>query len=226
MTTILFDLDGTLVETAPDLLAATNAVLDGEGLSHVRRADLNHLVGHGGRAMLGKALAMHGREADDATLDRLVPVFLDAYRASIPGDSAPFPGVREALDRMVRAGHTLAVCTNKFEGLSRALLAALDLSSQFAIIAGPDTFGVRKPDPAHILRTIEGVGGRSDDAVMIGDSYNDVEAARRAGIPSIGVPFGYTDTPIRELGPDAVIEGYDQLDADLVARVVARRGSS
>ena len=220
MTTIVFDLDGTLVDTGDDLLAATNAVMQHEGLEPVGRADLNHLVGHGGRAMIGKALTMHGCDADDGTLDRLVPVFLEHYSNHMPGQSKPFPGLEEALDRLDAAGHIIAVCTNKMEGLSNKLLEALGLRDRFAVVAGPDTFGMRKPDPEHLLRTIAAAKGDRADAVMVGDSFNDVEAARRARVPSIGVPFGYTDTPIDELSPDIVIEHYDELDDALIGRLL------
>ena len=219
MAIIVFDLDGTLVETAPDLLATTNAVLAREGLGPVSRGDLNHLVGHGGRAMLGRALEMRGRNADSDTLDRLVPVFLDIYSDTIPGDSRPFDGALDAMERLASAGHVLAVCTNKYEGLSRRLLEALGMAEAFATIAGPDTFEARKPDPAHLLRTIGAAGGDPRAAVMIGDSFNDIEAARRAGVPSIGVPFGYTDTPIASLSPTKVIDHFDELDDALVAEL-------
>ena len=220
MATIVFDLDGTLIDTGGDLLAATNAVMRHERLDPVERADLNHLVGHGGRAMIGKALAMHGRDADDGTLDRLVPVFLEHYSDNMPGQSKPFSGLIEALDRLDEAGHTFAVCTNKMEGLSNKLLEALGLRERFAVVSGPDTFGMRKPDPEHLLRTIAAANGDRDDAIMVGDSFNDVEAARRARVPSIGVPFGYTDTPINELSPDVVVEHYDELDDALIGRML------
>lgn len=221
MSTIVFDLDGTLIDTAPDLLAATNATLAEDGRTGVTRADLDHLVGRGGRAMLARAFAMRGRELGEADLDAMLPGFLERYRATIPGESAPYPHVVAALDRLAD-GHVLAVCTNKFEGLARALLTALGLADRFRTIAGPDTYGVRKPDPAHVTRTILAAGGTAADAVMVGDSVNDIEAARRAGVPSIGVPYGYTDVAMRELGPDALVEGFDEIDAALIARLLAR----
>ena len=220
MTTLVFDLDGTLVDTAPDLLAAVNATLAADGRDGVSRADLDHLVGRGGRAMLARAFAERGRELSDDKLDAMLPEFLARYRATIPGASRPYPGVVAALERFAEWGHLLAVCTNKYEGLSRSLLDALELSDRFAAICGADTFDVRKPDPGHILRTIEAAGGRADDAVMIGDSINDIEAARRAGVPSIGVPYGYTDTPMVELAPDALVPGFDEIDDALIERLV------
>lgn len=222
MATILFDLDGTLVETGPDLLAATNGVLAENGVEPIAIDHLGHLVGQGGRAMLERAFALRGRPATESELDEHVPRFLDLYERSIPGTSVPFPGCVAALDRLADAGHALAVCTNKPERMSIELLEALGLAERFKAICGPDTFGVRKPDPAHILRTVERAGGERSAAIMVGDSISDVEAARRADVPSIGVPFGYSDRPIAELDPTVVIEHFDELDEALVARLLAR----
>ena len=222
MATIVFDLDGTLVETGPDLLAATNNVLVKEGLKPIELTHLGHLVGQGGRAMLERAFAFRDRPADDDALDGYVKHFLDAYRSSIPGQSAPFPGAINALDRLVEHGHTLAICTNKTEEFAILLLDKLGLSPRFAAICGPDTFDVRKPDPQHLWKTIERAGGAPDASIMIGDSISDIEAARRANVPSVGVTFGYSDKPIEELSPDAVIDHYDQLDEVMVTKLIAR----
>ena len=220
MTTIVLDLDGTLIDTAPDLLAATNAMLRADGREPIVRSDLDHLVGRGGRAMLARAFTMRGRELTEADLDALMPPFLDRYGSDMPGESVPYPGVVDALERLAEAGHTLAVCTNKYEGLARDLLGALGLAGRFAVIVGADTFDVRKPDPSHITRTIEACGGDVADAVMIGDSVNDIEAARRAGVPTIGVPYGYTDVPMAELRPDVLVDGFGEIDEALIERLV------
>ena len=223
MTAILFDLDGTLVETGPDLLAATNGVLAEEGVEPIAIDHLGHLVGQGGRAMLERAFTLRERPPSDDELDRYMPRFLELYEGSIPGTSEPFPGMVSALDRLAAAGHRFAVCTNKPEGMSVKLLEALDLSDRFDAICGPDTFGVRKPDPQHILKTIERMGGNPADAIMVGDSISDVEAARRADVPCVGVPFGYSDRPIRELNPTVVIDSFDDLGNELVRSLIARR---
>ena len=220
MATILFDLDGTLVHTAPDLLDVTNAMLGEAGLEPVPDEAIGHLVGQGGRAMLSRAFAEQGRELGEGELDALVPRFIDLYGRSIPGRSEPFPGVRETLATLRAEGHVCTVCTNKYEGLSRALLAALDLSAHFQVVAGPDTFDARKPDPRHILRTIAAAGGTPDAALMVGDSFNDIEAARRAGVPSVAVTFGYTDIPARELGADHVVDRFGSLTPALVERLI------
>ena len=221
MATIVFDLDGTLIDTAPDLLASTNAMLTADGREPIVRADLDHLVGRGGRAMLARAFAMRGRELGEDELDELIPPFLAHYEADIPGASKPYQGMVECLDRLAAAGHTLAICTNKFEHLARALMRALDLADRFATIAGPDTFDARKPDPAHLLRTIDAAGGDRTAAIMVGDSINDIEAARRANVPSIGVPFGYTDVPMARLSPTVLVETFAEIDGGLVRRLLA-----
>lgn len=226
MTTIVFDLDGTLIDTAPDLLASANAVLAKDGREPIVRADLDHLVGRGGRAMLARAFGMRGRELSEADLDEMMPEFLDRYRSTMPGDSVPYPGVIDALDRLAAEGHVLAVCTNKLETLARPLLEALGLAERFAVITGAETFDVRKPDPAHVTRTVEAAGGSVGDAVMVGDSVNDIEAARRAGVPSIGVPYGYTDVPMVDLAPDALVESFAEIDDALIARLVTTRAAA
>ena len=223
MTAILFDLDGTLVETGPDLLAATNGVLAEEGVEPIAIDHLGHLVGQGGRAMLERAFSLRGNPVSEDDLDRHLPRFLELYERSIPGTSEPFPGMVAALDRLAAAGHRFAVCTNKPENMSVALLDALQLSHRFDAICGPDTFDVRKPDPRHILLTIKRIGGDPADAIMVGDSISDVEAARRANVPCIGVPFGYSDRPVRELDPSVVIDSFDEFDDALVQRLITDR---
>jgi len=207
----VFDLDGTLIDTAPDLFATLDAVLTEAGYTSLPRSELFGSVGHGSKVMIEYALNFQGVEP---TPERVQPMhlhFLEYYEANIAVGSRPFPGVIETLDRLAASGALLAVCTNKFEALSLELLAALGLSARFAAIVGPDTLGVRKPDPAHILGTIERAGGDPARAVMVGDSRADIDAAKAAGIPVIAVDFGYTDVPVRDLTPDYVISHYDAL---------------
>ena len=135
----------------------------------------------------------------------------------------PFEGAVPMLDALRAHGHALAVCTNKFERLSRLLLEALDLDDRFAAICGPDTFDVRKPDPEHLVRTVRAAGGVPDEAVMVGDSRNDILAAQRAGIPSIGVTFGYTDEPVASFGPEATVDALAAIDVALIDRLLAAR---
>lgn len=217
---LVFDLDGTLVETAPDLTAALNTVLAIEGLPRADPIRARNAIGHGARAMIKRALTDISEPADDARLDRLLAEFLDYYVAHIADESHVFPGVIAALDGLEAEGWQFAVCTNKRAPLANSLLDALDLSRRFKVIAGPDTYGIAKPDPAHLLRTIEAAGGLAERAIMVGDSRTDVDTARAALVPVVGVDFGYTDTPMAEIAPDVVIGHYDTL-ADAAARLSA-----
>lgn len=207
----VFDLDGTLVDTAPDLLAALDVVLKGEGVAPVPREMGRRMIGHGAKAMIAAALQFHGLPTDKACLDAMHARFIDYYCDNIAVKSRPFPGVVAALDRLADAGVRLAVCTNKLEALSRQLLDELDLSRRFQAIVGADTLSVRKPDPGHVLGTIARAGGDRARAVMVGDSGLDVMAAKAAGIPALAVDFGYPDKPVGELGADLVLSHYDEL---------------
>jgi phosphoglycolate phosphatase len=211
-TTIVFDLDGTVVDTAPDLAAATNHALGLIGLEPVTVAELHPFIGHGSKAMIEAGLRFRGTAASGAEVMRLHDAFLAFYAANIAVDSRPFEGVPELLDHLLAAGARLAVCTNKLEGLSKALLQALGLATRFGAIAGGDTLAVRKPAPGHLTGVIAMAGGRADRAVMVGDSEVDFATAAAAGVPAIGVTFGYTPRPVRELAPQlgvgAVIDHY------------------
>ena len=211
-TTIVFDLDGTLVDTAPDLTAATNHTLALKELAPITVAELHPFIGHGSFAMIEAGLRFRGASVGRKELERLHEHFLAFYADNIAVGSQPFDGVPELLDRLIGLGARLGVCTNKLEGLSQALLEALGLATRFAAIVGGDTLTVRKPDPGHLTGAIEMAGGRPGHAVMVGDSEVDFAAAMAAGIPAIGVTFGYTPRPVRELaaelGVAAVIDTY------------------
>lgn len=206
--TIVFDLDGTLVDTAPDLTAATNHSLGLLGLAPISVAQLHPFIGHGLKAMIDAGLRFHDRTIAENELTRLHDQFLVFYADNVAVASRPFEGIPELLDELTSAGARLAVCTNKIEHLSRLLLRTLGLDTRFAAIAGRDTFDVFKPAPGHLIRTVEMAGGRADRAVMVGDSEVDIATAAAASIPSIAVTFGYTTRPVRELGPGAVIDHY------------------
>ncbi len=210
-TSIIFDLDGTLVDTAPDLTEALNHVLVAEGRQAVDGAQVRHMVGHGAREMIRAGMAATGDEATEDDLDRMMSVFLDHYIVHIADNSRPFDGVVKVLETLQNQSALLGVCTNKRERLSVALLQTLKIDHFFGAIIGADTLPVRKPDPQHLLGTIERIGGNKDRAVMIGDSTTDVKAAKAAGVPVVTVSFGYPDVPPAELGGDANIDHYDQL---------------
>ncbi len=211
--TIAFDLDGTLVDTAPDLVAATNFILDSLGGEPMPEAALRPWISYGARRMIVEAIAHRGISLDEAETDRHLELFLDHYTANIARHSRPFPGTLAALDRFIEEGAILTVCTNKRESLSRLLLDQLGMSSRFRAIAGRDTFPVCKPDPGHLTGAIRLAGGDAHRAVMVGDSGVDIATAKSAGIPVVGVTFGYTETPVANLNPDAIIAHYDELDS-------------
>ena len=212
--TIVFDLDGTIVDTAPDLAAATNHALGLIGLAPVTAAELHPFIGRGSKTMIEAGLHFRGATASAAEVMRLHDAFLAFYADNIAVGSRPFEGVPQLLDRLLAAGARLAVCTNKLEGLSRALLEELALAPRFAAIAGGDTFSVRKPAPGHLTGVIDMAGGHSDRAVMVGDSGVDFATAMAAKVPAIGVTFGYTARPVRELAPQfgvgAIIDRFEE----------------
>ena len=213
--TVIFDLDGTMIDTAPDLIAATNYTLTRFGMQPVEERIIEPAVGLGSRTMLHTAMLSLGREPDKDQLTDMSAHFIDYYSGHIAVRSRPYPGLVEALGSLKRDGARLGVCTNKYEALVRKLLAVLALDGFFAAIAGADTFPVRKPDPGHLLGTISAAGGEAKRSVMIGDSLADAKAAQSAGVPFIAVSFGYGEKPVERLKPDAIIDHFNELDAAL-----------
>jgi phosphoglycolate phosphatase len=209
--TIVFDLDGTLVDTAPDLINALNFVLDREGLAPVPLHAARNLIGAGARRLIERGLELEGRHASPQDIARLTADFIDYYADHIADASRPFEGLESALDDLSSRGFRFAVCTNKLEWLSKRLLDQLGLSARFAAICGADTFGVSKPDPAILRETIARAGGEISSSIMVGDAGTDIGVARRAGVPVIGVSFGYTEVPIAELKPDRLIAHMREL---------------
>jgi phosphoglycolate phosphatase len=207
--TIIFDLDGTLVDTAPDLIDTLNVILSREGLPAVPYDIARGLIGHGARRMIAQGLAIAGRTGGD--LDRLLADFVTHYGEHVADRSQPFPGVEAALDTLAARGCVFAVCTNKLEGLSVRLLKTLGLAGRFAAICGQDTFEVQKPHPEALLGTLRRAGGDRERAVMVGDSQTDIATARAALMPVVAVDFGYTEIPVTELGPDKIISNYNAL---------------
>lgn len=218
---IVFDLDGTLIDTAPDLLESLNHSLAAGALPAVDNAGFKRFVGNGGRVMIERAFAAQRKPLTSDEHERLLRLFLDHYTANIPGKSRPYPGVIEAIARFEDAGFLIAVCTNKYEANSLALIEALGLTKHFTAIAGQDTFPFRKPDPRHLLKTIELAGGDPGQAVMVGDSRTDIDTAKAAGIPVVAVDFGYTDRHVSEFEPTVVISHFDELTVDLAKRLIA-----
>jgi phosphoglycolate phosphatase len=211
--TIVFDLDGTLVDTAPDLTNTLNHVLKARGFETVPAARVREAVGRGAQAMIEQALALSGAQG---AVEEMLADFLVHYEANIAIESRPFPGALTALERLKAAGARLAVCTNKRERLTCLLLQALEIEHAFDAIAGRDTFPVSKPDPGHLLGAIAAAGGDPARALMVGDSAVDIQAAQGAGVPSVLVSFGYCPPPLGGPRADVVIDHFDALEGSAV----------
>ena len=209
--TIVFDLDGTLVDTAPDLVETLNVIFARHGVPPVAYADARAMIGAGVKPLLVRGLVSQGKHLPPDEIDKLFEEYLPVYAAHIADRSRPFPGVIEALDALAADGCILAVCTNKLEWLSVRLLDALGLSQRFAAICGQDTFAMKKPDPEMLRLTIAKAGGSAGRAVMVGDSMTDVLTAKNAAVPVVAVDFGYTETPPAELGADRLIGHFAAL---------------
>jgi phosphoglycolate phosphatase len=209
----VFDLDGTLADTAGDLMASLDYVLIKEGFAATPLENARALLGAGARALILRGLAAQDIRLPDEKVEQMFQLFLTYYESRIADDSRLYPGVIEALDALAARGDIFAVCTNKIERPARLLLEKLGVAGRFAFICGQDTFGVAKPDPLPLLRTIQAARGEKTRALMIGDSKTDIATARAAAIPVIAVDFGYTDRPIEEFSPDRVISHFNELPA-------------
>jgi phosphoglycolate phosphatase len=208
---LAIDLDGTLVDTAPDLMSALNAVFAAEGLPAVPLDAATGMIGAGARALLERGLSWVGADRSTQEVDRLFEAFFRRYTSHIADESRPFPGAIEAIDRFAAEGWRLAICTNKLEGMSRLLLDELGILQRFAAVSGGDSFPFKKPDPRHLRETIRRAGGEPANAVMLGDSETDIQTARAAGVPVIAVDFGYSTAPVSAFSPDRIISHFNQL---------------
>jgi phosphoglycolate phosphatase len=217
MPLLVFDLDGTLVETAGDLVATLNVILAEEGCPPIAVERAREMIGHGARALLERGLVAQGRQVSAEHMDRLTGRFLAHYEANIAVRSHALPGLEQALDELAGAGVAFGVCTNKLEGLAVKLLGELGLLHRFRAVVGGDTLPVRKPDAAPLIETIRRSGGAPGATVMVGDSRTDVDTARAAGVPVIVVDFGYTDIPPEKLGGDRLISRWAELPAAAAA---------
>jgi phosphoglycolate phosphatase len=216
--TIVFDLDGTLVDTAHDLVWTLNEILKREGMVPIDVATLIGMVGSGARVLIEGAFAAEGRALTPEKLSELLSVYMALYDDHLADQSKPYPDAEAMLDQFAADGWRLAVCTNKFDTPARKLLTILGLADRFAAITGQDTFGFRKPDPRHLTGTIALAGGRKENAVMVGDSATDIDTAKAARIPVVAVSYGYSPVPVAQLGPDIVINKLAELPA-AVARL-------
>lgn len=220
--TIVFDLDGTLVDSAPDLVRALNETMDLEGLPRVKLETVRQKVGQGARVLIERVSVMHGISFSAARLDELTEEFVRFYAADIARHTKVFPGIVEALESLAALGAKFAVCTNKRTGLSTQLLDALDLSRHFSAVVGADAVPERKPHPDHYRAAVAAAGGVVRRSVMIGDSIADVASARGAGAPVIVYRHGYNDVGADQLGADVVLDQYSDL-APACRRLLAAR---
>lgn len=220
--TIVFDLDGTLVDTAPDLVRALNETMDLEGLPRTKLDMVRNLVGHGARVLLERAAALHGVTYSAERLDQLTQAFVEFYRADIARESRPFPGVEQAMDELAALGAKFAICTNKRTELSNQLIDALGMSDRFSAIVGADAVTDKKPHPEHYRAAVTRAGGVVRRSVMIGDTTIDVASAKGAGAPVAIVSFGYCDGAPESLGADVVLDHYSEL-AQACRRLLAAR---
>jgi phosphoglycolate phosphatase len=224
--TIAFDLDGTLVDSAPDLLATLNVVLGEAGFGAIAPEQARGLFGGGARVLIERGLSLHGARLPAHDLDRLFQRFLEYYDAHIADHSRPYPGAKAMLEELATGDARLVVCTNKLERFAVKLLEQMGIGHHFAVIAGADTFAVRKPDAGHLLSTIARAGGRSTRAVMVGDSRTDVDAARAAGVPIVLVSHGYSDVPAAELGGDRLVNGLPEVPSAVRALLAVGSGAA
>lgn len=215
-TAILFDLDGTLVDTAPDICAALNWVLEKRRLPPIDPASVRTMIGDGAAKLVERGLAAAGAQSPDVQ-QAAVADFLTHYQDNISRLSRPFPGAVDALAALKASQYRLAVCTNKLERFTVKLLDDLNMTHFFDAIVGGDTLGVQKPDARHLLGTLQRLGAEAANAAMVGDSANDVSAARNAGVPVIAVSFGYTKVAPQQLGADRLIDSFSELLAALRA---------
>jgi phosphoglycolate phosphatase len=208
---VAFDLDGTLVDTAPDLVGTLNVLLAEEGLAPLSLDAARPFIGRGARWLIERGFQAAAAPLEAGRIPALFDRFIARYDVHIADESRPFPGVVEALETMKAAGGKLCVCTNKLTGLSMNLLDALHMSHLFDAVVGADAAPAAKPDPRHLTTAIAAAGGTVDRAILVGDAATDAGAARAAGVPLILVSFGYTEVPARELAPDILIDHFDDL---------------
>ncbi len=207
---LIFDLDGTLVDTAPDLMAATNHALSLIDRSPVPEARFRHLVGHGALNLIKRAIAETGGPVSDETVKRLYDELLGYYGANIATQSKVFPGLLPLLDHAKSRGIAMGVCTNKVEHLSNKLLQEIGLASYFDAVVGGDTLRVMKPDVAPYNEVTRRLGVPSLSSLMFGDSETDIRTAQNVGVPVIAVSFGYTEKHVSDFNPTHVIDHYDE----------------
>jgi len=212
---LIFDLDGTLIDSAPDLARALNRLLAELGRPPLDVAVVRRLVGDGAPELLSKALALGGVTVDPADVPNLLNRYRGFYLETATHSTRPYPGVPETLAALRDAGHRMVVCTNKIQKPTLKILEFFELEKFFDGVAGGDMTPARKPDPRHLLAALAPIGGTPASAIMIGDGVNDAMAARAAGIPLLLLDSGYGEIPASELGGDLLLKSFREIPAGL-----------
>lgn len=211
--TIIFDLDGTLVDSAPDLADALDALLVENGFAAIGLEATRKLIGHGIANLVLKGFAVHGWHLNEAQATKATQRFQALYAERLPAKAKLYPQVTEILSHLSSLGWRMVVCTNKLEAFARAILEGLGVAHYFAVIAGPDTFGVAKPDPQHLLRTLPPDVPESYLSIMVGDSEVDIATAKAADLPVVAVTYGYAHSQLNTLAPDALVDKFSDIPA-------------
>lgn len=220
MTTVVFDLDGTLADTSGDLIAAANACFRQMGVGDMLDPQNDAATAlRGGRAMLKLGLSRLDRAEDEAEIDRYYPVLLEAYGQAIDHHTVFYPHAMETVETLKQSGYKVAICTNKPEGLARQLMTSLGVLDDFGALVGADTLPVRKPDAEPLRHAVRQAGGDPARCLLVGDTVTDRETARAAGVPSVLVTFGPGDEDVRALEPEATIDRFEDLPG-VVARLL------
>jgi phosphoglycolate phosphatase len=214
---VVFDLDGTLVDSAPGLQTAINGVLEAQDCPPIELADVQSMIGDGIPALINKAFAQRGRTLSKTESTTATRQFREIYADCGPRETPLFPGARNALQQLSFLGISLGLCTNKPQRSTEPLLDALRIDHYFSAVFGGDLLaGIRKPDPRHVLAVLGRLGIDAAEAVMVGDSPNDIDAGQGAGMPVIAVTYGYALGPVDALGADYFIDSLTELPALLV----------
>ena len=217
----VFDLDGTLVHTAPDLVCSINHALNAHGHKAADYTELAPFAGMGGRGMLKQICKLRSFELTEPDVLAIISTFLAHYESEMPGNSMIYEGAIEFVTALREAGFKTAICTNKPQYLADKLLAKLDMARHFDAICGADYFAFRKPDPRHLIETIEFAGGNAARAIMFGDSQTDFDTANGAVIPIVGVTFGYSPEPVSSFQLTKIISHYSEIDVAIVQAITA-----
>jgi phosphoglycolate phosphatase len=212
---VAFDLDGTLIDSAPEIAGAVNALLAERGRPALALDRVTSMVGDGSAALVARAFAASGDALGEAAHREALARFLEIYEAWPADPGQVYPGVAATLDALAASGLRLGLCTNKPERVTRAVLEAVGLARFFAVVAGGDTLAVRKPDPRHLAHVLDGMGVAPRRAAMVGDNAHDMAVARALGVPGIAVSYGYPRMPVADLGADAVVDRFDEIPAAL-----------